>query len=384
MDRGGSTHLSLPEPGRDGELETQEGRGVTRNTGARRKESVIPKVPEKFQLERAGLGEKKIIFSDRYCSSLEFSQELMRQFPKLSEAGGFQLLKRQGCTRTKILEPIPCPDEGYTPEYLCSDAVRIGAATIYIRPLQKDLNTEVAVRQASGNGPPVVCLYCSKAFPLPEIQEHVDCCELNRTNSPQQENSNMQQQFTCSSTPANSPNTLHYESSSRAGCSNSIPILESSREGSILSGREQEHQETSGFEICAEVEDWKIETDEQQAAYRFRRNLLYSAEDRTPLKDEDEDVHEVPLELKCQMSSYLRKYIENATALDLEQLVTFWVGWAILPEHLYVEVTDSVKMPTAFTCSENIKLPSHYTNFMDFEADLKAAVSTFESGFGLV
>ncbi|XP_058641209.1 uncharacterized protein LOC131545974 [Onychostoma macrolepis] len=351
----------------------------------------------------------------------------MRQFPKLSEAGGFQLLKRQGCTRTKILEPIPCPDEGYTPEYLCSDAVRIGAATIYIRPLQKDLNTEVAVRQASGNGPPVVCLYCSKAFPLPEIQEHVDCCELNRTNSPQQENSNMQQQFTCSSTPANSPNTLHYESSSRAGCSNSIPILESSREGSILSGREQEHQETSGFEICAEVEDWKIETDEQQAAYRFRRNLLYSAEDRTPLKvtidltssmedrdreflsfykshrtdwecpmsinlkviwpmmqDEDEDVHEVPLELKCQMSSYLRKYIENATALDLEQLVTFWVGWAILPEHLYVEVTDSVKMPTAFTCSENIKLPSHYTNFMDFEADLKAAVSTFESGFGLV
>lgn len=69
----------------------------------------------------------------------------MRQFPKLSEAGGFQLLKTRGCTRTKILEPIPCPDEGYTPEYLCSDAVRIGAATIYIRPLQKDLNTEVSV-----------------------------------------------------------------------------------------------------------------------------------------------------------------------------------------------------------------------------------------------
>lgn len=127
------------------------------------------------------------------------------------------------------------------------------------------------------------------------------------------------------------------------------------------------------------------------------------------------DVHKVPLELKCQMALYLRKYTENgnlivtvlsphinfecqlihifvhsaptvftATALDLEQLVTFWVGWAILPEHLYVEVTDSVKMSTAFTCSENIKLSSHYTNFMDFEADLKAAVSTTESGCGLV
>lgn len=88
------------------------------------------------------------------------------------------------------------------------------------------------------------------------------------------------------------------------------------------------------------------------------------------------------------MSSFLRKYIENgnlivtvlspninfecqlihifvnsaptvftATALDLEQLVTFWVGCAILPEHLYVEVTDFVKMPTAFTCSENIITP---------------------------
>ncbi len=27
-------------------------------------------------------------------------------------------------------------------------------------------------------------------------------------------------------------------------------------------------------------------------------------------EDEDEDFHEVPLELKCQMSSFLRKYIE--------------------------------------------------------------------------
>ncbi len=34
---------------------------------ARRKESEIPKVPEKFQLERAGLGEKKIIFSGEYA-----------------------------------------------------------------------------------------------------------------------------------------------------------------------------------------------------------------------------------------------------------------------------------------------------------------------------
>ncbi|XP_051996378.1 uncharacterized protein LOC127653648 [Xyrauchen texanus] len=101
-------------------------------------------------------------------------------------------------------------------------------------------------------------------------------------------------------------------------------------------------------------------------------------------EDEDEDDQEVPLELKCQMASYLRMYIENATALDIEQLVTFWVGWAILPQHLYVEVSNSIKMPTAFTCTEKINLPSHYTNYMDFQADLKAAMSTSESGFGLI
>lgn len=107
------------------------------------------------------------------------------------------------------------------------------------------------------------------------------------------------------------------------------------------------------------------------------------------------------------MVSYLRMYIENvnglvttysfhnfencaptfffffsATALDIKQLVTFWVGWTILQQHPYVEVSNSIKMPTAFT--EKIKLPSHYTNYMDFKANVKAAVSTSERGFGLI
>ncbi|KAF4110215.1 hypothetical protein G5714_009467 [Onychostoma macrolepis] len=39
-------------------------------------------------------------------------------------------------------------------------------------------------------------------------------------------------------------------------------------------------------------------------------------------EDEDEDVHEVPLELKCQMSSYLRKYIENGAKMRRNDLQT--------------------------------------------------------------
>lgn len=92
-------------------------------------------------------------FSDGYASNvlhfLTFSHQtdtLLHQilmnsctsFQKKRDAGGFQLLKTRGCTRTKILEPVPCPDEGYSPEYLCSDAVGIGVANnLFKTPAKK-------------------------------------------------------------------------------------------------------------------------------------------------------------------------------------------------------------------------------------------------------
>jgi len=66
------------------------------------------------------------------------------------------------------------------------------------------------------------------------------------------------------------------------------------------------------------------------------------------------------------------------------QLIQFWVGWGILPQNLYVEVSSDVAMPTASTCRETIKLPAKYSTYESFRKDLKAAVSTIESGFGLV
>lgn len=73
----------------------------------------------------------------------------------------------------------------------------------------------------------------------------------------------------------------------------------------------------------------------------------------------------------------------SATSNELCNLLKFWVGWAVLSQHLYVKV-KSVSLPMAVTCFETLHLPGHYTSFDKFKIDLKAAVSTADTGFGLV
>ncbi|KAL6464611.1 hypothetical protein MHYP_G00269280 [Metynnis hypsauchen] len=102
-----------------------------------------------------------------------------------------------------------------------------------------------------------------------------------------------------------------------------------------------------------------------------------------PAPDSDEDMDD-QLEDSCKVTGFLRQYIEHGTSQELKKLVQFWVGWTSLPQHLYVEVSRSVPMPTAYTCRDTIKLPVHYSTYEDFCKDLQAAVSTTEYGFGLV
>lgn len=84
-----------------------------------------------------------VCLPDKYCQPAEFTDYLYKQFPKLKDAGGYELLKARDATRSKSLEIIPCPDEGYSAEYLSNSTLGIGAGMIYIRPLQKDLDLEV-------------------------------------------------------------------------------------------------------------------------------------------------------------------------------------------------------------------------------------------------
>ncbi|KAK0141286.1 hypothetical protein N1851_021729 [Merluccius polli] len=90
-----------------------------------------------------------------------------------------------------------------------------------------------------------------------------------------------------------------------------------------------------------------------------------------PESDDDEDDVSV---------SYFRTFIEND---HLKNLLRFWVGWEVPPKELIVKVASGL-LPRALTCFETIKLPHYYTTYKDFESDLVAAISTCNTGFGLV
>ncbi|KAL6487609.1 hypothetical protein MHYP_G00042350 [Metynnis hypsauchen] len=105
-----------------------------------RRDDEVPKLSHRAELVQTGLGERKIVFSDKHCTAGEFEAHLQKEFPKLKDGGGFQLLRPYGSTRSKILEIIPCPAEGYTPKYL--EAYGIHTATVYVRPLQRDLSLD--------------------------------------------------------------------------------------------------------------------------------------------------------------------------------------------------------------------------------------------------
>lgn len=103
----------------------------------------VPDSQERSCLLLAGLGEKKVQFGD-YCEWEEIYDELLFQYPKLKEGGGFELL-RVGEGGGKRLQVIACPPNGYTVAYL---RAVVHHATVYIRPLQRDLSVEVDSSQA--------------------------------------------------------------------------------------------------------------------------------------------------------------------------------------------------------------------------------------------
>lgn len=66
----------------------------------------------------------------------EFHEEIMSAFPKLSEGGGYELLRTQP-NNNRELCVIPPKCGGYAVEYLKNV---VSQAKIFIRPIQKDLS----------------------------------------------------------------------------------------------------------------------------------------------------------------------------------------------------------------------------------------------------
>ncbi|XP_045075532.1 uncharacterized protein LOC123492747 isoform X2 [Coregonus clupeaformis] len=96
---------------------------------------------------------------------------------------------------------------------------------------------------------------------------------------------------------------------------------------------------------------------------------------------EDSDDEDFDLDTTCRITGFLRMFIETASSGTLAQLLTFWVGWEMLPPELRVEISGGT-LPTSSTCFETLKLPAHFKLYMDFEKALVAAIKS--TGFGLV
>ncbi len=92
----------------------------------------------KKQLANAGLGEKKVVFKKNSSTSY-FHETLLENFPRLRDGGGYELLRTQHRSTTKLEILHPKQNAGYNVLHLKED---IASAKIYIRPLQRDLNLE--------------------------------------------------------------------------------------------------------------------------------------------------------------------------------------------------------------------------------------------------
>ena len=83
---------------------------------------------------------------------------------------------------------------------------------------------------------------------------------------------------------------------------------------------------------------------------------------------------------KCCLESILWLVASSGT---LAQLLTFWIGWEMLPPELRVEISGGTH-PTSSTCFETLKLPAHFKTYTDFEKALVSAINSAQTGFGMV
>ena len=100
-------------------------------------QSCTPSLALKRSLELSQLGEKKITF-EKKASPAYFRREMLKNYPKLDDAGGYELL-RSCPTKLASLELVKT-----NPSYNVMDLKKdVSHAIIYIRPIQKKLDMKV-------------------------------------------------------------------------------------------------------------------------------------------------------------------------------------------------------------------------------------------------
>ena len=91
---------------------------------------------DRLDRQMAGLGERTIEFEEyESIDSSAFRHRLYKEYPKLADGGGYELMRLPPNSRT--LEIIQPPAEGYTPLFLSRV---MGTSRTFIRPISRSLN----------------------------------------------------------------------------------------------------------------------------------------------------------------------------------------------------------------------------------------------------
>ena len=89
-----------------------------------------------FKLRAAGLGEREITFHRGWSASL-LHEKLSETHLKLGDGGGYEFLRTDGESTTRLVLTPGSKTEGYSVQYLKDN---LNQATAYICPLQNDLS----------------------------------------------------------------------------------------------------------------------------------------------------------------------------------------------------------------------------------------------------
>ncbi|XP_057680075.1 uncharacterized protein LOC130908549 [Corythoichthys intestinalis] len=144
---------------------------------AKKDSNFAPTAIEKERLQRAELGASRLNFQGDPSCPGHFQEFILSAFPKLKDAGGFELLRLRGSTRSRQLLPLPCPNRGYTVDYLKDPSLGINQTTIYIRPLQLSMSMEQEASDVRTEiGPQTACIVCGEEFPFSQIRQHNVAC----------------------------------------------------------------------------------------------------------------------------------------------------------------------------------------------------------------
>lgn len=103
-------------------------------------QETVPDKSHKKLLIDAGLGEKRIQLTKNKDPEY-FRSEVISNYPKLKDGGGFELMRSNSRVH---LEKITVPSSGYTSHYL-ADESGLGSAICYIRPIQQSLSLDPSI-----------------------------------------------------------------------------------------------------------------------------------------------------------------------------------------------------------------------------------------------